>query len=318
MEAIDQAPFNFSPNIGLVVAVMVGFLVFAVALDLTWAQFRRVLEKPKAPGIGLVAQYLILPGVAFGIGLLMADTPSIALGLLLVACCPAGALSNYLTAVARGSVATSVSMTAISTLLSVAVTPLLFAFWAAMNPATRAVLQQITIDPRRVVTVLLIMLIVPVAAGMIIRAQRPASADRIRVAVRRTAGVVFAVVVAILLLGNIKVLGSFARTALPPVLITFAIAVALGWGIARAAGLTAAERRAVTLEVAFQNVALAIGLAVVFFPALAGVAITSILWGVVHLTIGVALAALWTRVPIADDPSACALVKATQTGGFND
>ena len=97
MEAIDQAQFNFSPAAGLAVAVMVGFLVFAVALDLTWDQFQRVLTRPKAPLIGLVAQYLILPSVAFGISLMMADTPSIALGLLLVTCCPAGALSNYLT-----------------------------------------------------------------------------------------------------------------------------------------------------------------------------------------------------------------------------
>ena len=304
MEAIDQAQFNFSPESGLAVAVMVGFLVFAVALDLTWAHFRRVLRNPKAPGIGLLAQYVILPGLAFGVGLLMADTPSIALGLLLVACCPAGALSNYLTGVARGSVATSVSMTAISTLFSVVVTPLLFAFWAALNPETKAVLEQIAIDPKRVVMVLLIMLIVPVASGMIIRAKRPETADRIRLWARRIAGVVFAVVVAILLLGNVTVLGSFAKTALPPVLITFAIAVALGWGLARISGLMAADRRAVTLEVAFQNVALAIGLALAFFPALAGVAITSILWGVVHLTLGVALAAMWMRVPIVDAPSA--------------
>ena len=61
---IDQAQFNFSPTLGLAVAVMVGFLVFAVALDLTWAQFQRVLRKPKAPLIGLVAQYLILPSGA--------------------------------------------------------------------------------------------------------------------------------------------------------------------------------------------------------------------------------------------------------------
>ena len=304
MEAIDQAQFNFSSEIGLVVAVMVGFLVFAVALDLTWAQFQSVLSKPKAPGIGLLAQYLILPGVAFAIGMLMADTPSIALGVLLVACCPAGALSNYLTGVARGNVATSVSMTAISTLLSIVVTPLLFAFWAALNPETKAVLEQIVIDPQRVVIVLLIMLIVPVAAGMILRAKRPETADSIRLRVRRIAGIVFAVVVAILLLGNIRVLGNFAKTALPPVLITFAIAVALGWGLAQVSGLTAPDRRAVTLEVAFQNVALAIGLAVVFFPALAGVAITSILWGVVHLTLGFAIAAVWMRMPIADDPLA--------------
>jgi BASS family bile acid:Na+ symporter len=78
----------------------------------------------------------------------------------------------------------------------------------------------------------------------------------------------------------------------------------LGWGLARASGLVAADRRAVTLEVAFQNVALAIGLAVAFFPELAGVAITSILWGVVHLSVGFAIAAMWMRIPVPDNPQA--------------
>jgi len=183
-------------------------------------------------------------------------------------------------------------------------TPLLFAFWAALNPETEALFEQIRIDPVRVVTVLLIMLIVPVTAGMSIRATRPETADAIRPWVRRGAGIVFAIVVATILLGNIGVLGDFARTALPPVLTTFGVAVVLGWGLARASGLTAADRRAVTLEVAFQNVALAIGLAIAFFPELAGVAITSIPWGVVHLTLGFAIAAVWMRVPIADGLSA--------------
>jgi BASS family bile acid:Na+ symporter len=302
MQGIDQAQFNFSPTAGVAVGVMVGFLVFATALDLTWDQLHRVLRRPKAPLIGLVAQYLILPGVAFGVGLTVA-TPSIALGLLLVTCCPAGALSNYLTGVARGSVATSVSMTAISTLFSIVATPFLFAFWAAMNPRTNAVLQKIEVDPKRVIMMLLIMLVVPVTSGMLIRARRPETADKIRLPSRRIAGAVFAAVVAILLLGNLEVLGTFAKTALPPVLLTFAVAVALGWGIARVSGLIAADRRAVAIEVAFQNVALAIGMAVVFFPALSGVAITSILWGVVHLTLGFALAAVWMRVPIAESAS---------------
>ena len=304
MEPIDQALFNFSPRAGLAVAVMVGFLVFAVALDLTWEQFRRVLRSPRAPGVGLLAQYFILPAAGFGVGMLMAATPSIALGLLLVSCCPAGALSNYLTGVARGSVATSVSMTAISTLFSIVATPLLFGFWASMNPATRAVIERIEIEPVRVVMVLFIMLIVPVAAGMIMRARNPATADNIRNWVRRIAGLVFAVVVAVLILGNISVLGSFASIALPPVLVTFVLAVLLGWSLARASGLPAADRRAVTLEVAFQNVALAIGLAVAFFPELAGVAITSILWGVVHLSVGFAIAALWMRIPVSNNPQA--------------
>lgn len=258
MEAIDQAHFNFSPTVGLAVSVMVGFLVFAVALDLRWDQFHRVLRRPKAPLIGLVAQYVILPSVAFGVARLIVDTPSIA------------------------------------------VTPFLFAFMAAMNPDTKAFLQKIDIDPKRVIVMLLIMLVVPITIGMLIRAKRPETADKIRLWSRRLAGGVFAVVVAILILGNVKVLGTFAKTALPPVLLTFAIAVALGWGLARVSGLVAADRRAVTLEVAFQNVALATGMAVVFFPALAGVAITSVLWGVVHLTLGFALAAMWMRVPITE------------------
>jgi BASS family bile acid:Na+ symporter len=303
MEAIDQAQFNLSPTAGVAVGVMVGFLVFAVALDLTREQFHRVLRTPKAPLIGLVAQYLILPSVAFGVARMMVDTPSIALGLLLVTCCPAGALSNYLTGVARGSVATSVSMTAVSTLFSIAATPFLFGFWASMNPDTKGVLQKIDIDPKRVIVMLLIMLVVPVTTGMLIRAKRPETANKIRLWSRRIAGAVFATVVAIILLGNVSVLGTFAKIALPPILLTFAIAVALGWGLARVAGLVAADRRAVTVEVAFQNVALVIGMAVVFFPALSGVAITSIMWGVVHLTLGFALAAIWMRVPILDGSS---------------
>jgi BASS family bile acid:Na+ symporter len=135
-----------------------------------------------------------------------------------------------------------------------------------MNPDTKALLQKIDIDPKRVIVMLLIMLVVPITIGMLIRAKRPETADKIRLWSRRLAGGVFAVVVAILILGNVKVLGTFAKTALPPVLLTFAIAVALGWGLARVSGLVAADRRAVTLEVAFQNVALAIGMAVVFFP----------------------------------------------------
>ncbi|GJM43176.1 MAG: symporter [Gemmatimonadota bacterium] len=295
METIDQAQFNFNPTIGLAVLVMVGFLVFAVALDLTWGQFSRVLKKPKAPGIGLVAQYVFLPAVAFGVGVLWVGTPSIALGLLLVACCPAGALSNYLTGVARGNVATSVSMTAISTVFSILLTPLLFGFWASRNPETAAVLRQIRTDPMRVVVALLIMLVVPVTVGMCIRALRPATADNIRTPTRRIAGGVFAVVVATLILGNIQLLGNFAREALPPVLVTFGIAVALGWGLAWVSGLPAPDRRAVTLEVAFQNVALAIGMAVAFFPSLAGVAITAILWGIVHLSVGFAIAVAFRR-----------------------
>ena len=298
MDDINQIPFNFDPRIGMIVGVMVGFLVFAVSLDLTWDKLLRVIKRPKAPAIGLVAQFGILPAIAFLAGLYLTAAPSIALGLLLVTCCPGGALSNYLTGVARGDVATSISMTTVSTLFSIVLTPLLFAFWASMNPSTLAILQNISMDPQRVIMTLLIMLVIPVTAGMLLRAKRPNTANRIRGVTHRVAGIVFAVIVAMIIGSNFKSLALLAQAALFPVLLTFIIAVGLGWGLGLLAGISSADRRAVAIEVAFQNVALAIGLGITFFPSLGGITAVSILWGIVHLTLGFGLAIIWNRMAL--------------------
>lgn len=298
MNDINQIPFSFDPRIGMIVGIMVGFLVFAVSLDLTWEKLLRVLKKPKAPAIGLLAQFGILPAAAFFTGFYLTAAPSIALGLLLVTCCPGGALSNYLTGIAKGDVATSISMTTISTLFSIVLTPLLFAFWASWNPSTHEVLQEISMDPQRVIMTLLIMLVIPVFAGMFLRAKRPITADRIRSTVRKIAVIIFAIIVAMIIGSNFTSLALLAQTALFPVLFTFVIAVALGWVLGWLAGLMAAERRAVAIEVAFQNVALAIGLGITFFPSLGGIVAVAILWGIVHLTLGFGLAIVWNRIKI--------------------
>ena len=300
MDEVNQIPFDFDPRVSMIVGIMVGFLVFAVSLDLTVDKLLRVLKRPKSPTIGLVAQFGILPAIAFLAGLFLTDAPSIVLGLLLVTCCPGGALSNYLTGVAKGDVATSISMTTISTLFSIVLTPLLFTFWASMNPSTRAELQSIRMDLQQVIMTLLVMLVIRVTAGMLLRAKRPSTADRIRKTVRLVAGLVFAVIVAMLIGSNFRSLALLAEAALLPVLLTFIFAVGLGWAIARLAGLRAAERRAVAIEVAFQNVALALGLGIAFFPSFGGIAAVSILWGIMQLTLGSGLAVTWNNIGIKE------------------
>jgi BASS family bile acid:Na+ symporter len=109
---------------------------------------------------------------------------------------------------------------------------------------------------------------------------------------------VFFVIVTMLIGSNFKSLALLAQASLFPVLFTFVIAVGLGWGIGWLAGLMTAERRAVAIEVAFQNVALAIGLGITFFPSLGGITAVSILWGIVHLTLGSGLALAWSRQKI--------------------
>jgi BASS family bile acid:Na+ symporter len=167
-----------------------------------------------------------------------------------------------------------------------------------MNPSTLAVLQNVKMDPQQIIMILLIMLVIPVTAGMLLRAKRPNTANRICGVVRLIAGIVFAVIVLMIIGSNFKSLALLAQVAIRPVLFTFVIAVGLGWGIGWVAGLMAAERRAVAIEVAFQNVALAIGLGITFFPSLGGIAAVSILWGIVHLTLGSGLAMVWNRMAL--------------------
>lgn len=304
MERIDQAAFEFDPKFGIVLGVLVAIMVFAVSLDLRWDQFRRVFRSPKAPLIGLVAQLVVLPAVAFAIGRYLVDTPSVALGLLLVASCPGGSVSNYMTSLARGDVATSVTITAVITVTCIATTPLLFAALASANPATLALLKEIGINPGELAAMFVITVALPIAGGMLLAARRPALAARIRVWARRVSMVLFVLVVVTGTLLNVKLMLEYAGEALVPVTLACATALVVGWGLSRLLGLKAADRRAVTIEAGGQQAGLAIGLAVAFFPSLTGVAVTGAIWGAVQILLIVPLVAAWSRMPPADDQSA--------------
>ena len=109
--AIDQVRLNFNPQGLLVINGAIGLMMFGVALDLKLEDFKRVVVAPKAPGIGLVAQFILLPAFTFLLTLLIRPSPSMALGMILVAACPGGNLSNIITYLAKGNCAVSISMT---------------------------------------------------------------------------------------------------------------------------------------------------------------------------------------------------------------
>ena len=129
MLPVDEVRLNFNPASLIALNAVLGFLMFGIALDTRVADFKRVARMPVAMAVGIAAQFIVLPAVTFGLTLLLNPAPSIALGMILVACCPPGNISNILTHRAGGNVALSVSMTAISNALSIVVMPLNFAFW---------------------------------------------------------------------------------------------------------------------------------------------------------------------------------------------
>ena len=148
---------------------VMGFLMFGIALDTRAEDFRRLLRMPVAFAVGIVAQFLLLPAITFGLTLIVQPAPSIALGMILVACCPPGNVSNILTHRANGNVALSVSMTAVSNAISIVAMPLNLAFWGSLHPSASGLLRSIALDPMQMLLHILMIIGVPFVLGWALR-----------------------------------------------------------------------------------------------------------------------------------------------------
>lgn len=294
---VDEITLNFNPSTILLLNVVLGLIMFGIALDVRIADLRDVIARPVGPAIGLVAQFLALPALTFLLTRVFDPAPSIALGMILVGSCPGGNISNFVTHVARGNTMLSIGMTAASTLLAVVMTPLNFAFWGSRDPGTRELMTAIRLDPVQLVITITLLLAVPVALGMTLQARRPELADRLTRPMRIFALGFFAVFVAVAFAANFQHFLDHIGLVALAVLVHNGAALATGYGAASAFRLVARDRRAIAIEVGMQNSALALALIFGFFDGLGGMALVAAWWGIWHILSGMALAGVWSRWP---------------------
>lgn len=242
------------------IAILLFVLMFGMGAGLTVANFRSVIERPFAPVIGLLSQFGWMPVLAWGLGRALDLPPEQAISLLVVGCVPGGTTSNLFALYARSDVALSISMTAISTVVAVFVTPFLLTLYSGMLGST-----DIEIPSKDIGTTLAVML-VPLLLGMLVRARRPAHAPLLE----RLGSLAGAAVLALLVLSS--VLGNTARLLHTPA-IMFAASFGLGacgFGLghlgAKVLRIPTPQRRAIALETGIQNSPLAIGIIVATFP----------------------------------------------------
>lgn len=271
-------------------------MVYTVSLDLRPADFRYVARHPLAVGIGLLAQFVLLPGATWLLTMLLDLPPATEAAMMLVAACPGGALSNVVTAFGRGNLALSLSISAVSSVLALFLTPFNFALMISTNPDTAAWARSIALNPADLVLSLVLLLAVPMSAAMLTSRYAPGLAVRIRTPLARISGVALGVFIAVAILAQWRVFEIELGRTLPIVILHNAFGLALGWLAARAASLSVADRRAVVIEGGMQNSGLALGIiAAQFSSDLAMVAVAG-LWGVWHIISGGTLAFAWRRI----------------------
>ncbi|MEK0431345.1 MAG: hypothetical protein RL139_1149 [Gemmatimonadota bacterium] len=296
----DALPIRFDPAGLAAINAIIAVMMFGAALELRLDDFRRVARRPAGLLAGFTAQALLTPAATCLVTILFGVEPVLALGMMLVAACPSGALSNVLTWRARGTVALSVALTTLSSLAATVLTPLNFALYAGLNPATRALLQSIGIPAGGILAQTALVLGLPIVVGMLVGARAPRVAARVQGPLRTLSAVARLAFIAGAFRENRGLYVARFDDFFWLVVGQNAMALAIGALVARVARLPEADRRAVTIEVGIHNSALGLVILVTFFPAAGSMMLITAFWGVWHLVSGLALSAWWGRRPPMD------------------
>lgn len=300
---IDQVRLNFSPQSLQMLNIVVAVIMFGVALDIQPKDFKEVMRSPKAPLIGLACQFFLLPCLAFLLTLVLNLQPSIALGLILVAACPGGNFSNFLTHFSGGNTALSVMMSSVSTVLSIVMTPLNISLWGQLNPRTAPLIKSISMDPADILQTVSLILLLPLVLGMAVQLRWPALALRLKKPFQTFSLIFLVTVIVIALSNNIDYFFKYIGLAAGVVMLANGAGLGFGYLVSRKLGLTVADARAVAFEVGIQNAGFGLILVFNFFNGLGGMAIVAAWWGVWHLISGLALAIYWRRLDAKSGPA---------------
>ncbi len=295
MSEMDLVRLNFNPQSLWALNVIIGLVMFGVALDLKVADFKTALVSPRPVLIGMLGQFVLLPAFSFLLVLAIHPSPSVALGMLLVAACPGGNISNFLTHYAKGNTALSVTMTALSTAVAIVMTPFNLSLWGGLHPQASHILKAVALDPLDMLLAVFLLLGLPMVCGMWIGHRFPHFVARAHKPIKLLSLAVFGLFVLGALAANWQYFLKYVGFVVFAVFLHNALALATGYFAAKFAGLPERDRRAVSIEVGIQNSALGLILIFNFFDGLGGMAIVTAWWGVWHIISGLTVATIWSR-----------------------
>lgn len=281
----------------VVMNACLAFIMFGVALHITPNDFRRIASYPRAFFTGLVSQWILLPLMTVALIRLWMPPPSVALGLLLVAACPGGNISNYMTHLGKGNVALSVTLTSTVTMLSLVITPLCFFACASLVPSTRHLLRTIELNPVALLQILAWILVLPLVAGMAFRQYWPALARRIARPMSMLSLVIFVGFIFFAVRANWQNLVDHGDRVIGLVVVHNLLAMGMGFVWARWRRLSRPDARAVCFETGIQNAGLGLVLIFNFFGHLGGMILVTAAWAVWDLVSAFVLALYWSRKP---------------------
>lgn len=288
--ALDAARIELAPGGTIVLPIILAAIMFSVALSLRPGDFAFLKAQPAKFAGAAAAQILALPMMTLALVHLLDPSPSIALGMIVVACCPGGNVSNFFTQLGRGDTALSVALTGTSSLAAALLTPVSIVVWTSLYAPTAILVEEIAVSPVPFIVQTTVMLAIPLAAGMGVALRFPLTAARLRPALMIAALLGILVMVFGGLAANWALLTATAGAVLAIAILHNALAFLTGAAAGRLLRFDGPRRRALTFEVGIQNAGLGLIIVLSQFDGLGGTAAIVGVWSIWHLFAGLGLA----------------------------
>lgn len=304
---LDPIKINFSASGMHVINIILAFIMFGVALGIKPEQFSMLIKNPKSALIGVVSQTVLLPFVTFIFVILFSKhlSPMVAMGMILVSACPGGNVSNFMSSLSKANVELSVSLTAVSTMLSTIMTPFNFAFYGGLyvtyiSSHAQGVLQPLEIDNMQMFQTVFLLLGVPLVLGVLFSKVFPKVTRKIVKPIQTISIIFFLAMIVMAFSNNFDLFLKHIFWIFLIVMAHNALALYTGYGISTLFKLPRIDRRTITIETGIQNSGL--GLVLLFNPkifppelAIGGMLFVTAWWGIWHIVSGLSISYLWNK-----------------------
>lgn len=290
---IDEVRLHFDPNDVGLLNICLAIIMFSVALELRRSYFIDLIKQPRSAIAAWLSQTILIPLITLLFLYIAQPLPGIALGLLLVVCCPSGSVSNFMSLRAGGNAALAVSLTALFALLAPISLPLLFAAWSSCYAPATDLLKSVSVNSLDMFRTTFWVMALPLLLGIGIAERYTALAMRLSKFMNPLSLLILALFIGVALHANWSIFVPYSLQIAVPVAILNAISMLAAYWFTKLLRLPQADRRTITIESGIHNTGLSLALIFTFFDGLGSMALIAAWWGIWDLITGMLLTQYW-------------------------
>ena len=294
IQHIDDIQINFNSDNLWLVNLTLSLVMFGVALDIRVSRLTNPDKSPKAVIVGVISKFVPIPLVTWLFILATSPVASISLGMIMVAACPGGNISNFMTKLAGGNTALSISLTAFASLAALVMTPLNFAIWGNIYEPTRMILKSVSVAPSEVARFVLLILGIPLILGMVINNYHPKLARKASQILKPVSILIFLSFIVVAFYNNLDIFLEHIHYVFVLVIVHNALLLLTGFLIARVNRLSYLDQKTLSIETGIQNSGLGLLLVFTFFDGLGGMALLVAFWAIWDIASGLLIAYFWS------------------------